>query len=247
MSTFLGKQVAASPAVREWVRRPIPTAVPYLVTAMLALIWATPMRAQYVLTFEGLKQDEPILGYYNGGYGGNGSGPGPNYGITFGSSALALNSGNYSSNPTPPSVLYFLSGSGAVMSVPAGFTTGFSFYYAGTVTGTVTVWDQTGATGNLLATVNLPATSINCVANVTYSCWVPVGVSFSGTAKSVDFSGGADYIAFDNVTFGSATPSASGTPATGVPILSKWAMILLALGLIFVVSRRLRGHASERL
>ncbi len=113
------------------------------------------------------------------------------------------------------------------------------------MTGTVTVWDQTGATGNLLATVNLPATSLNCVANVTYSCWVPVGVSFSGTAKSVDFSGGADYIAFDNITFGSATPSSTGT--TSVPTLSKWAMILLAMGLILVVSRRLRGYASERL
>ncbi len=118
MSTFLGKRVAASPAVSEWVRRPIPMTVPYLVTATLALIWATPMRAQYVLTFEGFQQNEEILSYYNGGHGSLGSGPGPNYGITFGTSALALNSGNYSSNPTPPSVLYFLSGSGAVMSVP---------------------------------------------------------------------------------------------------------------------------------
>jgi hypothetical protein len=206
------------------------------------------MRAQYVLTFEGLQQNEEILNYYNGGQGSLGSGPGPSYGVTFGTSALALRSGNFSSNPTPPTVLYFLSGSGAVMSVPAGFTTGFSFYYAGSVTGSVTVWDQTGATGNLLATVNLPTTSLNCVANVTYSCWVPVGVSFSGTAKSVNFSGGANYIAFDNITFGSATPSSNGTPPTptGVPALSKWAMILLAIGLIFVVSRRLRGHAAER-
>jgi hypothetical protein len=249
MSTFLWKRLAAAPAVSEWVRRSIPTRVPFLVTAVVALIWAAPMRAQYVLTFEGLQNEEPILNYYNGGYGGNGSGPGPSYGITFGASALALNSGNFSRNPTPPSILFFLSGSGAVMNVPAGFMTGFSFYYASSVTGSVTVWDQTGATGNLLATVNLPATPLNCVVNVPYSCWVPVGVSFSGTAKSVDFAGGADYIAFDNITFGSATPSSNGTPPapTGVPTLSKWAMMLLAIGLIFVVSRRLRGYASERL
>src|SRR5216684_8849886 len=43
-----------------------------------------------ILTFEGLKDNEPINNYYNGGFGNNGSGPGPNYGITFGPDALAI-------------------------------------------------------------------------------------------------------------------------------------------------------------
>jgi hypothetical protein len=40
--------------------------------------WAAP-----VLTFEGLKNFEQVENYYNGGNGSLGSGPGPDYGITF--------------------------------------------------------------------------------------------------------------------------------------------------------------------
>ncbi|HTQ79133.1 MAG TPA: hypothetical protein VMM92_03995, partial [Thermoanaerobaculia bacterium] len=39
---------------------------------------------------------------------------------------------------------------------------------------------------------------------------VPIGVSFSGVARSVDFGGTANQIGFDNITFGSQTPN-SGT------------------------------------
>jgi len=236
---------SASPS-RGW--RSIPLSIPCLAIALLALA-AAPLQAQFVLTFEGLQQGEEILNYYNGGAGNLGSGPGPNYGVTFGSAALALESGNFALNPTPPTILYFLSGS-AVMNVPAGFTTGFSFYYAsGPNAGSVTVWDQTNAAGTQLAAISLPATGSNCGGNsATFSCWNPIGVSFSGTAKSVDFGGIANEIGFDNITFGSATPSPTGTPTAaaplGVPTLSGWAMGLLAIGLIFVVWRRLRANPA---
>ena len=243
MKTFPWKRCnmgSASPG-RAW--RIIPASMPHLAIALLALA-AAPLRAQFVLTFEGLQDGEEVLNYYDGGTGSFGSGPGPNYGVTFGSSALALTAppGNFANNPTPPTILYFISGSGAVMNVPAGFTTGFSFYYASTTyAGTVTVWDQVGATGNLLATVNLPVTGSYCGgSSEAYSCWNPIGVTFTGTAKSVDFGGIANQIGFDNITFGSATPSPTGTAPVGVPALSGWATVLLALGLIFVVWRRLR-------
>ncbi len=44
-----------------------------------------------------------------------------------------------------------------VMNVASGFTTGFSFYYASAMAGTVTVYDGLNATGNVLATIPITA------------------------------------------------------------------------------------------
>lgn len=174
-----------------------------------------------VLTFEGLQDDEAVLNYYDGGFGGDGSGPGPNYGVTFGSDSLALissvdgGSGNFTNSPAPgETVLFFLSGPGDIMDVSAGFTTGFSFYYADAadLTGSVGVYSDLDGAGSLLATLNLSSTPN------PYNVWVPIGVTFAGTAESVIFSGSANYIGFDNVTLGSATP--------GVPEASNTLLLL---------------------
>src|SRR5208282_5356033 len=116
------------------------------VAVSLAGLCAAQQCAQVpILTFEGLKDSEPILNFYNGGYGANGSGKGPNYGITFEGQSLAIISrlttivspagqttgtGNFSNAPSGITVAFFLSGTGVVMNVAAGFTTGFSVYYA---------------------------------------------------------------------------------------------------------------------
>lgn len=168
-----------------------------------------------VLTFEGLQNLEPVGSYCDGGAGGFGSGPGPNYGITFGSDSLAIISGasggtgNFSGSPTMPTVLFFLSGPGDIMNVPAGFTTGFSFYYSAVVyPGTVDVYSGADATGTLLASIDLPVTlsgGTGCTYG-SYCPWVPIGVSFAGTAESVNFTGTANYIGFDSITLGASTP-----------------------------------------
>ena len=69
-------------------------------------------------------QDTELVGsYYNGGFGGNGTGPGPAYGITFGSDSLALISdsagggGRFSGNPSGSTVVFFESGPGVIMDV----------------------------------------------------------------------------------------------------------------------------------
>jgi hypothetical protein len=224
----------------SWLKMTAPVAV------LLGLVVAAPLRAQVVLTFEGLKNNETILNYYNGGTGGLGSGPGPSYGITFGSSALALKeaSSNVGLEPSPDTVAYFLGGPGVVMNVPAGFTTGFSFYYAAAnFPAAVTVWDGTDGTGTLLTTISLPVTGSFCNGSPKgFSCWAPIGASFSGTAKSVSFGGSANQVAFDNITIGSITPL--GSPPS-VPTLSQWAMILLAIGLAALAFRFLARQASE--
>ena len=171
------------------------------------------------LTFEGLRDFEPVNQFYNGGTGGNGSGPGTNYGISFSSNSLALvdsdagGGGNFGGEPSPDTVLFFTSGT-AVMSVPAGFTTGFSFYYSAINNpATVIVYDGPNATGNVLATIPLPVTPSSGAPDPTgtFSPFVPIGVAFSGTARSVDFGGSVNQVAFDNITIGSSTPGNPGS------------------------------------
>jgi hypothetical protein len=103
------------------------------------------------------------------------------------------------------------------MNYPAGFNTGFSFFYAsGNSTGTVNVYDGINGTGSLLASFPLSATGLNGAPDPTgaFSPFVAVGVSFGGTAQSVDFVGAANRIGFDNITFGSAVPTGVPEPST---------------------------------
>ena len=174
--------------------------------AILVLVGASSARADITLTFEGLGNNAPIGDYYNGGAGGS-------LGIHFGPDALALidnahgGTGNFSHAPSCCTVMYFLSGPGDVMDVAAGFTTGFSFFYADQIgfTGAVDVWSGLDGTGSLLTSLSLPSTP------TPYTVFVPIGVGFAGTAKSVVFTGSANFIAFDNVTLGSVTPG-GGVP-----------------------------------
>lgn len=182
-------------------------------SALFMLATASASTAVIILDFEGLGNSESVGDYYNGGFGGNGSGPGPNYGITFGSASLALidsdagGSGNFGGEPSPDTILFFLQGS-AVLNIPAGFSSGFSFYYSAVSSaGFVNVYDGENATGNLLLSINLPVTpSDGGDPNGLFSPFYPVGGVFDGIAKSIDFGGTANYIGFDNITFGSDVP-----------------------------------------
>jgi len=192
-----------------------------------------------VLNFVGLQDGESILNYYNGGFGGSGSGPGPHDGITFSVNSLASISdtdggtGNFANAPSS-TVAFFLSGGADTMDVPAGFTTGFSFFYASAsnqVTGSpgsVQVYSGLDGTGSLLASLTLPDTTD------PYNVWAPIGVTFSGTAESVNFGGGANFIGFDNITLGSATAGSAPEPAS----LALLGAGLLGLGAARWVRRR---------
>jgi hypothetical protein len=177
--------------------------------AVLAVLsTASVSAAVTVLTFEGVGNLNAVGNFYNGGGGGN-------LGISFGADALGLvdsdagGSGNTGGEPSPETVLFFLTGTAATMNVAAGFDTGFSFFYSAPFfTGSVTVYDGLNSTGNVLATIFLPLTVNGGAPDPTgqYSPLVPVGVAFNGIARSVDFSGNPNFIVFDDITLGSQTP-----------------------------------------
>jgi hypothetical protein len=198
-----------------------------------------------VLNFEGINATYPsgfafINGFYNGGTSSAGT-TGTNYGITFSSNAQAicLNTPGVSCSNTsrgglgdPNSQkggLFFLSGSNTFMDDPGGFTTGFSLFYAAINSpGSLDVYSGVDGTGTLLATLALPTTLSSCsgIYGAGFCPFVPIGVSFSGTAESISFAGVANQIVFDDVTFGSATP---GPPST-VPEPSTFVMMLTSAG-----------------
>jgi hypothetical protein len=207
------------------------------VVALAAAYLPAANAAVVTLTFEGLKDQEAILNFYNGGTGSLGS-SGTNYGIAFGPDSLAIisagsgGSGNFSNSPSGDTIAFFLSGAGDVMNVAAGFTTGFSFYYAAAFAGSVTVFDGLNGTGSVLATLALPVTPN------PYTVWDPVGVSFAGTAKSVVFSGSANFIGFDNITLGATTPGGSVPEPSSIVLLSA-----VAGGFLLKLRKRARSQA----
>jgi len=115
------------------------------------------------LNLTGLQSDEAIENFFDGGLGGNGSGPGPSDGIVFSDNSLAIISeldgggGNFQDNPSGGPVAYFLTGAAATLDDAGGFTTGFSFYYSSADAGAVTVWSGLDGTGTELASVSLAA------------------------------------------------------------------------------------------
>jgi hypothetical protein len=191
--------------------------------------------AVIVLDFEGLGDQTPVGDFYNGG-------GGTNYGIHFGPNALSIidadagGTGNFGNEPSPSTILFFLTGS-AVLDYAPGFTDGFSFFYT-TVSfgGTVNVYDGLGASGNLLATINLRALGPGPGdPNGTFSNWEAAGASFAGTARSIDFGGTVNQVGYDNITFGSSIPGGGTTvPEPGT-------LGLLGLGMVGIgLARRRR-------
>ena len=204
----------------------------------LGLAQGSASAAVIVLDFEGVG-DNPVGDYYNGG-------AGPNYGVSFSPATLAIvdadagGGGNFANEPSPNTIMFFLEADNAILNFAAGFDTGFSFFYSSSTAASVNVYDGLDGTGNLLGTLSLTAQGFdNCTGDPSgdFCNWSPVGVSFAGTARSINFGGTANQTGFDNITFGSASPGG------GTDVPEPGTLGLLGLGLAGVGFMRRRRNA----
>lgn len=207
-------------------------------TALILFAFSVLSQAQTkgVVSFGRLKNLEFVNQFYDGGTGSLGSGPGPNYGLTFTANAQAIvsaskgGSGNFINNPGGYPVMFFQTGDTATMTATNGIQVALWFYYSALQAGLATVYDGPNGTGNILASITLPPNNSGCT---TYKLcvWTPVGVPLSTTAGSISFSGIADYLAVDTIHLGSPlittivlsssqNPSVQGEPVTFTAIVA---------------------------
>ena len=200
--------------------------VPFIVAGGLLGSVSASATPTLVLDFEGAGDQARLLDFYNDGTDNQGN-SGVDYDIQFSSNALSIidgdagGSGNFSNAPSPNTIMFFLSGS-AILNYTPGFTTGFSFYYSSATAATVNVYNELGATGNLLASLDLTAQyNQNCPSGSkgAFCNWTSVGATFSGIAKSIDFGGTVNKTGYDDITFSSAIPALrSAIPASSAAI-----------------------------
>jgi hypothetical protein len=219
-------------------------------TASAALLAAAAANASVLLTFEGLKDQEEILTFYNGGAGSKGS-VGPSDGVIFSTSALASISttaggnGQFTNNPplSGHTANFSPTADSEVISSTTAFTNSVSLYYSSDSfllsgnDGSVKIYSSFDGTGSPLATLDLPDTGNNGPSGTHFNMWDQVSVSFAGSAHSVALTGAAQRIGYDNITLGAVPAPALGHGLTGA----------LAVGGIFFGAKLLERNRRRRL
>lgn len=199
---------------------------------LLSLLAVTQAQAS-IMTFEGLQDFEYVQDYYAGGHGSLGSGPGPNYGISFTGNAYtsidadAGGTGNFGGEPSPSTAISFQQGS-AYMNSESGFASVLSFYYSNpNNSSSITLYSGKNGTGQVLGTLFLPLTAYQGQPDPTgnLSPLVYASISFSGVAHSVDFIQLAHSAYVDDI---SITPVPE--PETGM-------MAMIGLGVLLIGKR----------
>ncbi|WP_291986119.1 PQQ-binding-like beta-propeller repeat protein [Luteitalea sp.] len=174
---------------------------------------ASPPPSAVVLTFDDLQTGEAVGNFYNGGFGGIGTGPGPSWGITFvgdeGGNPRAV--GTFAGvAPLGKNALQY--STGFTINLRDGFEHGLAFSAIGGLVGFgVQVYDGVDASGNLLGAVSVPASAGTAQ-------YLPYRLPFIGRARSIRFNDGVGYAALDHLELGVAAPQVPSITALTPPV-----------------------------
>lgn len=174
-----------------------------LIALLLLHISAVAAPPIVVITFDDLPDNVGVGDFYDGGFTVGGVyGPGPKLGISFGQGLSPITE-KTNKAISPPNAIHTF-GCCMAIDVPGGFTNGFSFFYTIGPSGpsTYKILDRNGNTLAESAFGNFEAPIFGSSSRRAVS-----GVSFAGTATSVQFGQGATNYLYDNLTFGSDIPN----------------------------------------
>jgi len=160
-----------------------------ILSSFLLLLVAVVAARADVLDFNNLQIGEQVLGYYDGGKGSLGTGPGPNFGITFTSDFVTVDQGVFG----PPFQGEELTSTSGIMDVAQGFSGSFSFYYTNLgADASVKLYTGIDGGGTLLDTITLG----------TSATFAATGAVEAQQFESAVFAGDATTLVFDNITLG---------------------------------------------
>ncbi len=217
----------------------------------IALGVASQLSAATILRFDGTRDREEVLEFYNGGTGSLGSFY-LNYGVSFAPGAVAIidsdvgGTGNFANAPSNFAVLFSTTGL-VQMNVSSGFYEALTFYYAthgNGPTGGATIYSGLNGTGSVLGSATAPPPRVSCPGNPSggfYGCWQAVTIQFSGTARSVVFDVPANQFLLDNITLSFSPGGLVLNPSAGVPEPATWSLMGAALLGVWLRSRRRPG------
>lgn len=169
------------------------------------------------LDFNNLQIGEEVLGYYNGGLGSLGTGPGPTLGITFTNDFVTVAQGVFG----PPFQAEELTSASGIMDVPAGFSGPFSFYYINSgPDSSVNLFSGLDGGGSLLDTIALP----------TSPTFNAVGTVETLPFESAIFTGNANELVVDNITLGGGLV---------IPEPSSMSLLFIALVAVWLARRKI--------
>lgn len=200
--------------------------------AAFALFFCAPASGAVItMTFDGLADSEAVGAYYAGKLGGNGSGPGPSWGVTYTGATAKIaiangGTGMFTGELSSPAAAF--ADSIMEIDVPGGFSGALSFWYSssgGTLT--VRVLSDLNLAGTILGESNLPLTASGGFA---FS-----NVLFDAQAKSVGFvTRGPGGFYLDNVTLQTPEP----VPEPGTFLLLSSALFLACASSAFGIRKR---------
>lgn len=157
-----------------------------------------------LFNFEGAGNLDPVSGLYN------------DRGIVFSPNAIGIIDtdaldglgrkdefgGNFAGQPSGITALTYGEGNAIVMNVTGGFDNRLSFFYASPFAEhTVTIYDDIGASGNILASFSLSKTPEGELPDV-YGSFSQVSIPFAGIGRSVSFGNVPNKLLIDDIVLG---------------------------------------------